>query len=727
MAIAFVNAAAATHTTAAATGAVTATSVIIGNLIIVGIALPATATNVTSVTDNVGTNYVLIGTAANGSTQKFWLYAGIAAGVVTTITGHFSASTRSTLTYGQYSGAMVKVVPNFHTNTGSTSPETNAVTITAANNWVVGIGGVESTATYSASTGNLRTSQVGTASNVGQALVDNTSGSIGSVTVAAALSAATAWSAIAVELVPSSGIITHVANSTSANGSTASVAVTRTATAGNLIIVVSSTAVLNASITGYSISDTQGNVWHNFQPHFVAIAQGGTNTSIAWWAIAKNSSSSVITVTCTGSAVFLDMIYDEFSGTDLLNPVNPWNTATGSAGGTFSVGVQPGYQNCALWGYAASSSFTIGAGYILGFDNSASGGDGTEYAILPGSSGVAQSLTATGGTTTWAMIGAVINPPLIVLSTDLYTDNQLNRDYSFGGIGPSEELAVQPPVVGPSVPNMDWTTDADQQLNRDARSIDHNDDVGTLAWQVAATWNPAQGGVWYEEDQLNTDWRVRDDFRDNVELIQLPLMAWAHEDFNQLNTDTRTRDDSADNPTIPLEKIWNPKVGGWDSDAQYQFSTDTRTRDDSSDNVEFITLPIVAWDDDAHDQLNRDIRSTDHNDDLGTLAWQVIPTWNPALGGTFDDEMNQVNRDLTFAAFDAAAALVSVGVEQITLPPNVWEDTMILQAPGGLPGFNFQGYDYGEIIEIVQAVGPGVANPWVTTWVTVTGTRRGGV
>lgn len=130
---------------------------------------------------------------------------------------------------------------------------------------------------------------------------------------------------------------------------------------------------------------------------------GVTGSSTAGWAasfgaIALAATSTTFTATFTGASTcssYEDYAADEFSGNDTSGGTTTFdahNQATGT--GSCSVSVTPSNNNDAVWGACEDSTTAVGSGYTKGQDDA--GGDWTQYKILSGGSGIAQTVNFTG-------------------------------------------------------------------------------------------------------------------------------------------------------------------------------------------------------------------------------------------------------------------------------------------------------------------------------------------
>ncbi len=135
----------------------------------------------------------------------------------------------------------------------------------------------------------------------------------------------------------------------------------------------------------------------------------GWNASFG--AIAPVTTATTFTATFTGGNVcgnYGDWAADEFTGNDATGGTTTFdahNQATGS--GSCSVNVTPANANDGVWGACEDTTTAIGSGYTKGQDDS--GGDWTEYKILSGGSGVAQTVNFT-GSGTYNVLAVTIKP-----------------------------------------------------------------------------------------------------------------------------------------------------------------------------------------------------------------------------------------------------------------------------------------------------------------------------
>jgi hypothetical protein len=195
MAIAYANVGGTNGSTSAGTsGVVTITgTVTVGMLLVIAVGLVGASP--TSITDNSsgGNNWYRIAPATT-NTETITFYGCIVKNVPTTVTANF-ASSRWGAVVEAYTGVAALSFPK-GAATGAASPATITGTEVATNNWQLAAFTNKGTATWSASTGNLRRNIAGGGTTTpGVAIVDNTT-----TTTAAAESASNVWAGCCVEL-----------------------------------------------------------------------------------------------------------------------------------------------------------------------------------------------------------------------------------------------------------------------------------------------------------------------------------------------------------------------------------------------------------------------------------------------------------------------------------------------------------------------------------------------
>lgn len=196
--------------------------------------------------------------------------------------------------------------------------------------------------------------------------------------------------------------ITHIsASQSNATSTAATLTITRTPGSVNNLLVIA--FLSNGATQTLSIADTAGNSWNILNPRTADVPNSSEMQS--WWALANGTSSTVITVTCSGTNTFRSILFDEFSGTDLTTPVNGHNEGIGT--GTPSKAVTPSVDNCAMWGASADSVTAVAASYTKGGDDANQ--DWSEWRILTGGNGVSQTVSFT-GSGNWVMLAAAFQP-----------------------------------------------------------------------------------------------------------------------------------------------------------------------------------------------------------------------------------------------------------------------------------------------------------------------------
>lgn len=129
-------------------------------------------------------------------------------------------------------------------------------------------------------------------------------------------------------------------------------------------------------------------------------------------AISPDTVSRTFTITWTGASgqTFLEAIGDEFSGNDTTGGTTTFdNTAVASGNSTGpTVNITPANADDGLWGVVIDSATVVGSGFTKAADDGLQ--DWSEFKILVGQSGVAQTVNFTGGGGDWT-IGAVTIKP----------------------------------------------------------------------------------------------------------------------------------------------------------------------------------------------------------------------------------------------------------------------------------------------------------------------------
>ncbi len=208
--------------------------------------------------------------------------------------------------------------------------------------------------------------------------------------------------------------IAHVTGGCSVKGTTATIS------SGSFTFACTPSAANDAIVFEVTCSSTS-------TPSAVSLsASGWTITAIsglqgsmtAGWvgsfaAIAPSTSATTFTATFTGggtcgSSPYGDWKADEFSGNDSTGGGTTFDAHNQSTGtGSCSVSVTPANNNDAVWGVCEDSTTAVGSGYTQGQNDG--GGDWTEYKILSGGAGVAQTVNFT-GSGTYNALAVTIKP-----------------------------------------------------------------------------------------------------------------------------------------------------------------------------------------------------------------------------------------------------------------------------------------------------------------------------
>lgn len=205
--------------------------------------------------------------------------------------------------------------------------------------------------------------------------------------------------------------ITHVGagQGTTVPSANTVISLTRTANAINNLFVVG--ASYNLSTGTPTIADTQLNTWVIVDPVFNDATN--VNTLMSWYCFAKNTASTIITVTHT-STNFTSMVLDEFTSTDTTVAVldKVFHSVAGASGTPTSPSFSPGVADVLVWAYCSDSN--TDAALIDGTKGTIGGDDGSqdiaEYRVLTGRSGIAMT-AAFAGSGNYDLIGATFKPP----------------------------------------------------------------------------------------------------------------------------------------------------------------------------------------------------------------------------------------------------------------------------------------------------------------------------
>jgi len=131
-------------------------------------------------------------------------------------------------------------------------------------------------------------------------------------------------------------------------------------------------------------------------------------------AIAPNTTQATFTMTWGSSCVaFMADLVDEFSGNDTTGGTTTFdahNAGFNASTGQCSITVTPANANDGLWGACIDTVTAVGTGhaYTKGADDTQQ--DWSEWFILSGGSGVAQTVDFVGTSGQWGEVGATIKP-----------------------------------------------------------------------------------------------------------------------------------------------------------------------------------------------------------------------------------------------------------------------------------------------------------------------------
>lgn len=128
----------------------------------------------------------------------------------------------------------------------------------------------------------------------------------------------------------------------------------------------------------------------------------------SWYAVATGTSAVNVSVTNSGTVGTTTMngFIDEFEG---CYPTQPDKAGTGSGTtGAPTMSLTPVAPNCMLWGFAFASITGPGAGYTIGGNDG--NGDGTEFKLLSGQAGSAQTVNFAGTSGNFIMLAATLSP-----------------------------------------------------------------------------------------------------------------------------------------------------------------------------------------------------------------------------------------------------------------------------------------------------------------------------
>jgi hypothetical protein len=196
----------------------------------------------------------------------------------------------------------------------------------------------------------------------------------------------------------------------------------RTAGAVNNLIIVGGSVGNSAAgaFTGATpISDTQANTWNTFTGLPFHDATNGV-TVIGWWALAKNTTATTITINSNVASAFMIMMLSEFTGTDITSPLDQVATPRGNSTNPTSATFTPTYNDELIWVFGVDSITAVG-----NIDGSAAtkGSDDTfqdwsEYRILTGRAGVGMTAAFVGGAGAWNLVIGTFKTPSAVATLE---------------------------------------------------------------------------------------------------------------------------------------------------------------------------------------------------------------------------------------------------------------------------------------------------------------------
>lgn len=195
-------------------------------------------------------------------------------------------------------------------------------------------------------------------------------------------------------------------------GASQAIAGTVTGTTGQPLTVAAGT-INNLIVVGafhgtnqtnpITISDTQGNTWNVCNPDFT---DTGLTRMASWYALAKNTASTTVTVKTTDTGgIFFAMTLEEFTANHTTAPLDQVNHSAIGATGTNPTGVSItlGANDCLVWSLYVDTSTTPFVGAIDGTTATKGSDDGvgdiTEFRVLTGRSGVSVNAAFTGSGT----------------------------------------------------------------------------------------------------------------------------------------------------------------------------------------------------------------------------------------------------------------------------------------------------------------------------------------
>lgn len=134
------------------------------------------------------------------------------------------------------------------------------------------------------------------------------------------------------------------------------------------------------------------------------------NQCQAWWTTSQGTGSFTTSVAYTGSTstTSLNVYVDDWSGADLVNPIDATNSGMGTSS-TPSITVTVKRNNDGLEGFLWGSFSAVGSGFTVGANDS--NGDASEHKILSGGAGAGQTVNFTqSGTSSYMLFGIGLKP-----------------------------------------------------------------------------------------------------------------------------------------------------------------------------------------------------------------------------------------------------------------------------------------------------------------------------
>lgn len=487
-----------TNTTAGASCVITYTPHAAGDAIIFALTVATTTITSASVSDNAtsGSSPYTMSLQANSSTDATYLFVTTAVrSGATSFTASWTTNSTNSCALAEYSGVLG--IGTTISATGSSSPMSVSLTTIKANSWVVMVGGVKSTATYSAGTGcsptatcTLETSVAGTATTTGAAISDdgNVTSAGTSVTVQTILSAGSAWAGIAIELtsVANWSLVNQQNASSGGTGVTSESAPAFKNALTNTSTIIAVCQALtpwsnSGATTTYAVpTDTAGNTYIDVQVGTTGF-NGSAVTEEVFYALNTHTTASNV-VTChsnAGSITFFSIVAFEVTGGATAGPIdtkfyNSLQTSGGAGANAVALGSQsqwPPTVNDDL--IVAACGLSGGPGSPGNSPNvfmqlSGQGGE-VEMFVQPTAAAIAPSCGDGTATDTWGAIWFALTPS----GTASKSTTQFRND-------------VSATANGTSLGNK-WTLVQAQQVTSDS--------LATLTSQMQLLTNPTVGNL----------------------------------------------------------------------------------------------------------------------------------------------------------------------------------------------------------------------------------------